>query len=207
MAYAPLPERERMHALMRTDPTTGRYSVHGADDPERAGRALNMDAGNLASAQDTVDYTGDDVPGTSAEAFYDDEEPRSAIAGEALTDTDIAFNDFRAQVRTWLELDTSIKQLQTMLRDRKHYKNMLTEKIIRFMRAYDVKTLDMGEAGYIRSRKSYVKSPLTQKMIRDGINSYLEERHNSALAMQLTDTVFNRRQRIERLSLRHVPPE
>ena len=112
-------------------------------------------------------------------------------------------------MNTWMEVDNKIRQLQVMLKDRRAFKTRLTEKIMRVMKRYDLKSLDMGDAGVIQSRKSQVKTPISQKAIRNGINTYFENINNVTLGMQLVDTVFNNRERVERTSLRRsslVPP-
>ena len=123
--------------------------------------------------------------------------------------SDVLLQEFRHDVNTWMEVDNKIRQLQVMLKDRRAFKTRLTEKIMRVMKRYDLKSLDMGDAGVIQSRKSQVKTPISQKAIRNGINTYFENINNVTLGMQLVDTVFNNRERVERTSLRRsslVPP-
>lgn len=114
--------------------------------------------------------------------------------------------EFRNDVETWMEVDNSIRNLQSMLRERRSFKNRLTEKITSFMRKYDLSNLDLGNAGVIRSRKSHVKVPISQRSIKDGIEAYFSNINNITMGMQLLDTVFNERQRIERVSLRRCLP-
>jgi len=117
--------------------------------------------------------------------------------------TDVLLDEFKSQVRTWMELDNIIKNLQTALRDRRLYKKHLTTKIVDFMNRYNIEDLDTRE-GSLRSRVTYAKSPLSQKAIRDGIANYFA--NNTAIGTQVTDAIFNsNRERIERVSLRRVP--
>lgn len=121
---------------------------------------------------------------------------------------DAAFQEFRHQVNTWMEVDGSIRNLQAMLRERRLYKQALTTKITQFMRRYDLTNLDMGESGTIRSRRSQVRTPISHKEIRDAIAAYFEARDNATLGVQLTDTVFNNnRERVERVSLQRRFPQ
>ena len=120
--------------------------------------------------------------------------------------SDAMFDEFREDVETWMEVDNSIRNLQVMLRDRKAFKSRLTEKITAFMHKYDLSNLDMGSAGMIRSRRSHVKTPVSQRTIRDGIEAYFTNINNVTMGMQLLDTVFNSRERVERVSLRRCLP-
>lgn len=125
---------------------------------------------------------------------------------EQMPPSDAMFDEFREDVETWMEVDNSIRNLQVMLRDRKAFKTRLTEKITAFMRKYDLSNLDMGSAGMIRSRRSHVKTPVSQRTIRDGIEAYFTNINNITMGMQLLDTVFNSRERVERVSLRRCLP-
>jgi len=134
----------------------------------------------------------------------DDEDDDEQVPGgstDLVPPSDSAFDEFRDQVNTWMEVDNSIKQLQGMLKDRREYKKRLTDKITQFMRRYDLTNLDMGSSGVIRSRRSHVKVPVSQKAVKEGITNYFERNNNVTLGMQLMDTVFNERERRERVSL------
>lgn len=125
---------------------------------------------------------------------------------QQLPPSDAMFDEFREDVETWMEVDNSIRNLQVMLRERRAFKSRLTEKITAFMRKYDLSNLDMGSAGIIRSRRSQVKTPVSQKTIRDDIESYFTNINNITMGMQLLDSVFNSRERVERVSLRRCLP-
>jgi hypothetical protein len=130
----------------------------------------------------------------------EDENERSTALVVVDQPTDILLDEFKQQVRTWMELDNIIKSLQTAMKERRLYKKHLTTKIVDFMNRYNIEDLDTRE-GSIRSRVSYVKSPLSQKMIREGILKYFE--HNSAVGAQVAEAVFNNnRDRTEKISLR-----
>lgn len=120
--------------------------------------------------------------------------------------SDELLDDFKNQVKTWMELDNIIKKLQEMLKERRAYKNQLTQKIVRFMNQYNIEDLDTRE-GSLRSRVSYTKTPLTQKMIKENIKAYFAGMGNTIVGAQVTEAVFNanNRDRIERVSLKRVP--
>lgn len=141
----------------------------------------------------------------SAAADAADAEPSDPAAASAVDDDSgrvpSAFiEDFKRDVRAWMDLDTVIKNLAAMIKDRRAHKKELTDRIVRFMNAHQIDDLDTKE-GNIRSRVSYVKVPLSQRMIREGLRSYFA--HNEALAAQVMTSVFNRdRPKVEKMSLR-----
>jgi len=113
-------------------------------------------------------------------------------------------DEFKKEVRAWMDLDIVIKNLSGMLRERRAHKKALTDRIVGFMNAHNIDDLDTRE-GNIRSRVSFVKPPLSQRMIRESLHSYFA--HNEAVATQVLNSVFNRdRERVERASLRLRPP-
>lgn len=131
------------------------------------------------------------------------DEPPDATAAGALVDApdDMELAEFKSQVRMYMEMDNVIKKVQVMLKERRAYKEQLAQKMIKFMTRYNVEDLDTPE-GSIHSRVSYVKAPLTQRQIRDNIAQYFMRRNAPDVGLQLTDALFNGRERLEKTSLR-----
>lgn len=164
----------------------------------------NYDDGN--SSVSGVHARSYDDRGRETAAFPAHNQEEDALAPpsqqrQLIVPSDLALHDFRNQVNTWIEVDNTIRRLQMMLKDRRDFKHRLSEKIVQFMKHHDLSNLDMGEAGVIRSRRAKVKSPLSQRSIKDGILSYFEQHQNVTLGVQLTDCIFNNRVRTERVSL------
>lgn len=114
---------------------------------------------------------------------------------------DIQLAEFKSQVRMYLEMDNAIKRLQVMLKDRRAYKQQLADRMIKFMTRYNIEDLDTPD-GKIRSQVTHAKAPLPQWQIRDNIAAFFTRRNAPDLGMQLTDTLFNNRERVERVRLR-----
>jgi hypothetical protein len=114
--------------------------------------------------------------------------------------TPAALDEFRNQVRIWLELDGSIKLLQQLTKERRLFKQQLTDKILLFMMRFNISDLVTKE-GRLVQRTSYVKRPLSHTMIRQRIESQLT---SSQVPVEqctaITTAVFNR-DRSERNSL------
>lgn len=111
-------------------------------------------------------------------------------------------NEFKNDVRTWIEVDNVIKKLQEMTKERRAFKKRLTERIVRFMNAHDIEHLDTRDGQTLHSKVSYAKTPLTQKAIREGINAYFSE--DIVTGARVMQAVFdgNTRGTVERMSLR-----
>lgn len=118
-----------------------------------------------------------------------------------------ALEDFRNQVRTWMELDNSIKDLQQQARERRTFKKQLTEKILAFMRTYNIEDLNTKH-GRLCYRQQYVRAPLSQAVIRRRMESALSSEAPDR-CMQITTAVFSRdRQptaKLMRLKVSNIP--
>jgi hypothetical protein len=109
-------------------------------------------------------------------------------------------DEFKSDVRTWIELDDSIKMLQTSIKERKYAKKHLTNRIIEFMDHHDIEDLNT-RSGRIRHKTTYVRAPLSQNTIKTRIESFFNA--DEKVATDLLATVFNR-DRSEKHSLRRI---
>lgn len=114
---------------------------------------------------------------------------------------DVQLAEFKSQVRMYIEMDNAIKKLQLMLKDRRTYKQQLADKMVKFMVRFNIEDLDTPD-GCISSRVSYTKSPLSQKQIRENIAAYFARQNIPDVGLQLTDALFNDRERVEQVRLR-----
>jgi hypothetical protein len=114
---------------------------------------------------------------------------------------DEALDAFKCDVRTWLEVDTSIRTLQESIRERRQAKHLLTARILSFMAEYNIEDLATRN-GRLRFQVSYVRAPLSHKAIRARIADYFAA--NEPAAIEIDTVVFGNRERAERTSLRRV---
>jgi len=162
-----------------------------AERLQEAGVVMSPPPTSFSGAEGELREGGEETAGGEAEGDATPPASRSQI------------EEFKKEVRAWMDLDIVIKNLSGMLRDRRAHKKELTDRIVRFMNSHNIDDLDTRE-GSIRSRVSYVKPPLSQRMIRESLHSYFA--HNEAVATQVLNSVFNRgRDRVERASLRLRP--
>jgi hypothetical protein len=108
---------------------------------------------------------------------------------------------FRADVRTWLEMDNTIHILQDSLRERKDAKRKLTNRILTFMTEHNIVDL-ATRFGRLRFQVEYIRKPLSHKTIRSRISDFYSS--NAEAAQELSGAVFGNRQRCERVALRRL---
>jgi hypothetical protein len=110
-----------------------------------------------------------------------------------------SLDDFKSDVRTWLELDNSIRRLQAAIKDRRAAKKQLSERILRFMADHNIEDLDTKD-GKLRYRIAFVRTPLSQAVIKERISSYFGVNNDNA-ATAMNGVVFGNRARVEKTSL------
>ena len=112
-----------------------------------------------------------------------------------------ALDDFKNDVRTWVELDNSIRRMQAALKERRAAKGMLTERILGFMNRYNIEDLNTKDAR-LRYRVAYIRVPLSHQTIKDRIATYFGE--DARVAKELQGHLFGNRERSEQSSLRRL---
>jgi hypothetical protein len=112
-----------------------------------------------------------------------------------------ALDEFKNQVRLWMELDNSLRQLQQLCRERRTFKKQITEKITAFMSRYNIDDLHTKE-GRLFCKTTYVKSKLTHGIIRQRIEDVLSHEYvnDPEKCTAITSAVFSR-DRSQRASL------
>ena len=117
---------------------------------------------------------------------------------------DEALDAFKADVRTWLELDNTIRPMQAGVRERRNAKRSLTTRVLDFMSRYNIEDLSTRD-GRLRFQVSYVRAPLSHGAIRTRIESYYSAPgRDVAAGLELSGAVFGNRERCERTSLRRL---
>ena len=113
-----------------------------------------------------------------------------------------SLDDFKNDVRTWVELDNSIRRMQSALKERRAAKNMLTERILGFMNRYNIEDLNTKDAR-LRYKTAYIRVPLSHQTIKDRISTYFGD-NNARVAQELQGHLFGNRERSEKTSLRRL---
>ena len=136
-----------------------------------------------------------------------------AAAAAPMVPGDDDLEAFKEDVRTWLRIDESIRNLQAALRERNAAKRALTTSVGAFMSRYNVEDLRTLDGARLRYRTSLVRAPLSHVDIRDRIARHIADSRyagDSARAddevRALHDALFGGgREKIERPSLRRLP--
>ena len=108
--------------------------------------------------------------------------------------------DFKNQVRVWMEIDNSIRKMQAAIKERNQAKAILSQKVLTFMARFNIEDLNTKE-GVLRYRVTHVKAPISQTTIK---NKLLENYNPSMSADELSRRIFDDsgRQVTEKHSLR-----
>jgi hypothetical protein len=116
--------------------------------------------------------------------------------------SDDYLEEFRSDVRTWLELDNSIRRLQAALKERRAARKAISNRVLSFMDRYSIDDLTTREC-VLRYKVSYVRVPLSQSVIKERISTYFES--NKTVAHALNGTLFGNRERKEKTALVRAP--
>ena len=132
---------------------------------------------------------------------------------------------FKGDVRTWLDIDRSIRELQASLRERRAAKRALTGRVGDFMTRYNVEDLRTREGSRLRFRMTMVRAPLSHVDIRDRLARHIEARYIAAGGSEgggggggsedraridadiddMNVVLFGNREKVERPTLRRMP--
>tara|TARA_B100000405_G_scaffold263171_1_gene199355 strand:- start:4847 stop:5359 length:513 start_codon:yes stop_codon:yes gene_type:complete len=145
-----------------------------------------LDPNNLQMHRSTPNFENQ-----SAEESDDDDLERFKAVVKYYTKTDNEIREIRAK----------IKLLNSECNKRKKIIESITPTIMQFMSQNDIDELNSKD-GVIRYRKSMIKTPLTQKNIKEKL--YSEIASSEDIKAKL-DKIFDDRDKIEKESLRRVP--
>lgn len=121
--------------------------------------------------------------------------------------SDDDFERFKAIVKYYTKTDNEIKDIKAKIKLLNAEKNKrqeiiqsITPTITDFMSKNEIDELNSKE-GVIKYRKSMVKSPLTQKMIKDQLYEVFGGAENIKVSL---DKIFIQRKKIEKESLKRI---
>jgi hypothetical protein len=137
-------------------------------------------------------------------------EAGSSVAGgrrieTALVDVpdNVSLEEFKHQVRMWMEIDNQVKKFQQVIREKKQVQKVLSEKILGFMSRYNIEDLNTKE-GKLRYKVSYTRPSVKKTSVKEKLQNYFE--HDPELAKKVTAAVFEEEdsQKVEKVSLRRL---
>ena len=105
---------------------------------------------------------------------YEDGEGDGTSSGAIVeVPTNEELEDFKNQVRIWLELDNTLRKLKAAVKERQAAKRELTDRILDFMGRYNIEDLNTRD-GKLRYKVVSVKEPLTQNVIKSRIKEKIQ---------------------------------
>ncbi len=123
--------------------------------------------------------------------------------------------EFKNQVRAWIEIDNQMRKLHIAMRERTTMKKSLTEKILRFMTKYNIEDLNTKDGSKLRYKVAVVKPTLTKADLK----AKLESNYDKARSVdELVKLVFDdsgpgdggapRKERVslKRLNVKNIAP-
>ena len=109
-------------------------------------------------------------------------------------------DDFKNNVKNYLNLDDDIKKLEKNVRERKQLKKKLTDQILIFMNQYNIEDLNT-EAGKLKKSISYTKKPLNKTTLKTRLLQYFDNNSNKTdLAIKFIDN----REKEEHIRLKRI---
>lgn len=108
--------------------------------------------------------------------------------------------EFKSDVKQWIEIDTTVKRLQVAIKERKKLQTELNMKILNFMIANNIEDLNT-KSGLIKCKTSVVKVPMGTKVIKEKLEKTFE---NNQKIIDKINEVFDNRETKEKHSLRKI---
>jgi hypothetical protein len=108
--------------------------------------------------------------------------------------------EFKNQVRLWVEIDNSISKLRSAIKERNNVKKQLTDKVLMFMAKYNIEDLNTKDGSRLRYKVTQVKQPLTAKVIKERL---AENFDNIQTTDDLETQIFTTG-KVEKVSLRRL---
>lgn len=120
-----------------------------------------------------------------------------------MTDTDNTnalreMNTFKTHVKTWLQLDDKISNLQQQIKAYKQQQKELTPLLIHFMNARDIREISSNE-GNIRFDVAKSRASLSNKKLQSTISTYF---NNDEKTKELIDHIMENREIKETIKLK-----
>jgi len=112
--------------------------------------------------------------------------------------TPVELEEFKNHVRMWMEIDNSVKKMQSAIRERNAAKNMISQNILQFMSKFNIEDLNTKE-GKLKYRVCQVKEPLSHNIMK---TRFLENFDPSKSVEEMTTKIFEERKLVEKHSLR-----
>jgi hypothetical protein len=115
----------------------------------------------------------------------------------------MSLEEFKHQVKMWMELDNQIKKMNEILKEKKAVQKILTEKVLSFMARYNIEDLNTKD-GKLRYKVTQVKPTVKQTAIKKKLQDFFD--YDKALSEKVMKAVFDdaAQPKVEKPSLRRL---
>lgn len=96
-----------------------------------------------------------------------------------------------ANVKNWITLDSEIKKLQKLMKEKRKEKKAYTESLVNIMRDNEIDCFDIQDGKLLYTKKK-VKAPLSKKHLIASLGNYFK--NNKDLITELSDFILNTRE-------------
>ncbi len=142
--------------------TTSTYPHPSEFDVARgSGDSLSIRVTNAVDSDDDNVVTDDDDDRGSVATSVATEQDEVIVA---TAPTNSALEDFRRDVKIWMDLDNTIKKLKAMAKEKVKTQKDLTARIIAFMAKYNIEDLNTRD-GKLRYKIKRVKPPAPRQFV------------------------------------------
>lgn len=116
---------------------------------------------------------------------------------------DISLDEFKHQVKMWMDIDNQIKKMQQHIKEKRNVQKLLSTKILEFMGKYNIEDLNTKE-GMLRYKVTQTKPPVKKKMVQQKLLNYFE--HDKEAGEKLVKAVFEDtlEKPVEKVTLRRL---
>ena len=93
-------------------------------------------------------------------------------------------------IKTWINKDNEIKNLQTQLRNKKKETKLLTDNLIEIMKTNELNCIDIKN-GKLIHKTSRTKKPINKQSLMNILNNYFNDNEK---ANQMSNYIFENRE-------------
>tara|TARA_B100001093_G_scaffold423181_1_gene415992 strand:- start:1294 stop:1647 length:354 start_codon:yes stop_codon:yes gene_type:complete len=104
-----------------------------------------------------------------------------------------------SHIRSWIEIDTEISNLQKQIKNYREEKKNLTTSLVDVMKSNEIDCFDINDGKLIYS-KSKVKKPINKKILLDSLNIFFQ--NDKKIVEELNDHILNSREETIKESIR-----
>lgn len=94
-------------------------------------------------------------------------------------------------IRSWIQIDNEIMELQKRIKTYREEKKKLTESLVDVMKTNEIDCFDINDGKLIYS-KTKTKKAISKKTLLDSLNKYFKE--DNELAKEISEHILNSRE-------------